>query len=212
MLSLSEQEGIQTRDLDHAPDHSNLGKVRNQLAYAITPAGPGDAPGLARVHVRSWRETYAGLLPQAYLDRMSVPIHARRWAMRLMRTGEVTLVAEGADGPVGYCSGERTRWRIEGAETSEHEGEITTLYVLKSAQGEGLGHALMMATARTLQAQGATSLIIWVLRDNVKARSFYEGWGGLLVGERIEQVGGCSAPSVAYRWADLKAWVGNRNS
>jgi hypothetical protein len=31
--------------------------VESLLDYAISPAGPADAAELARVHVRSWRET-----------------------------------------------------------------------------------------------------------------------------------------------------------
>jgi hypothetical protein len=44
--------------------------VEDLLDYAISPAGPADALELGRVHVKSWRETYPGILPQAALDRM----------------------------------------------------------------------------------------------------------------------------------------------
>src|SRR5580704_12434528 len=84
-------------------------EVQSELTYAIVPAGPGDAVDLAKVHVASWRETYPGLLPQVYLDRMSVMAHARRWRWRLMNSGEITLAAETAAGLVGYCSGDWTR-------------------------------------------------------------------------------------------------------
>jgi ribosomal protein S18 acetylase RimI-like enzyme len=168
--------------------------VQNQLAYAISPAGPGDAGDLARVHVQAWRETYPGLLPQAYLDALSVPRHARLWRRRLMSTGEVTLAAEGENGLVGYCSGGDARGRIEGL------AEITTLYLLRQAQGSGVGRRLLTDTARVLAARGAVSLVIWVLRDNAKARGFYEHLGGRLDASRGEMVGGQIVPSVGYRW------------
>jgi len=57
--------------------------VEGLLDYAISPAGPADAADLAAVHVRSWRETYRGLLPQAALERMSVRAHARRFQHEL---------------------------------------------------------------------------------------------------------------------------------
>ena len=78
----------------------------------IVPAGPGDAAELARVHVRAWRETYHGLLPAAYLDRMNVVSHARRFRDQLIAAppGEVVLAAEGAGGLVGYC-GAAIVWR-----------------------------------------------------------------------------------------------------
>ena len=176
--------------------------MQNQLAYAISPAGPGDAGDLARVHVQAWRETYPGLLPKPYLDGMSVPRHARLWRRRLMSTGEVTLAAEGENGLVGYCSGGDARGRIEGL------AEITTLYLLRQAQGSGVGRRLLTDTARVLAARGAVSLVIWVLRDNARARGFYEHLGGRLDAARGESVGGRIIPSVAYRWERTGGWLG----
>ena len=176
--------------------------MQNQLAHAISPAGPGDAGDLARVHVQAWRETYPDLLPKAYLDGLSVPRHARLWRRRLMSTHEVTLAAEGADSLVGYCSGGEARGRVDGL------AEITTLYLLREAQGLGLGRRLLTDTARVLAARGAVSLVIWVLRDNVKARGFYEHLGGRLDAARGESVGGQIIPSVGYRWERLGSGFG----
>ena len=173
--------------------------MQKAAAYMVTPAGPGDALALAQVHVCAWRETYPGMLPQTYLDRLSVEAHAARWTPRLLHGEEVTLAAEGPDGLVGYASGDVPRL---GRRLSA-DAEITTLYVLRCAQGQGLGRALMKDLARTLAARGAGSLVIWVLRDNLRARGFYETMGGELAGERTERVGGWSVPSVGYRWADI---------
>jgi ribosomal protein S18 acetylase RimI-like enzyme len=177
--------------------------VQSELTYAIVPAGPGDAADLARVHVQSWQETYPGLLPQVYLDRMSVAAHARRWRARLMRGEEVTLVGESVSGVSGYCSGDWTRRGVRPG-----EAEISTLYVLRRAQRSGLGRRLLVATARALAARGASSLVIWVLRDNANARRFYERMGGAGERERDEAIGGGLVVSVAYRWADIRTLFG----
>lgn len=174
--------------------------MQSGLAIAIVPAGPSDAAELARVHVQSWRETYADILPRAYLHRMSTPLHARRWRARLLRMNEITLAAEGPDGLVGYVSGQ---WARDGAGSSAGQGEITTLYVLRSEQGAGVGRALMVAAARTLADRGARSLVVWVLTENLKARGFYERLGGVAQETRGESVAGGVVPSVAYRWADI---------
>jgi ribosomal protein S18 acetylase RimI-like enzyme len=179
-----------------------LSAVQSQLTYAIVPAGPGDAVDLAQVHVQSWRESYRGMLPQVYLDRMSVVAHARRWRARLMRLNEVTLAAETREGLVAYASGD---WARSGRPA---EAEIATLYVLKRAQRVGLGRRLMTDVARTLAARGATSLVIWVLRDNTGAHRFYEKMGGVLEGERDEPFGAALVTTVAYRWADIKTVIG----
>src|SRR5690349_16499704 len=64
-----------------------MSRERVDTQFVIFPAGPADAEDLARVHAQSWRETYKGLLPDAYLARMSEPGHARRFAQMLIRPG-----------------------------------------------------------------------------------------------------------------------------
>jgi len=179
--------------------------MQSELTYAIAPAGPADAAALARVHVQSWQETYAGILPRMYLERMSVPLHEHRWKQRLAWSAEATLAAEGHRGLVGYVSAERSRGR-----RTKGEAEITTLYVLKRAQGTGLGRALFVAAARVMAARGATSLIVWVLRDNTAARGFYERLGGRRDDVGEEYVGGAVVASVMYRWPDLAGWLASR--
>jgi ribosomal protein S18 acetylase RimI-like enzyme len=168
--------------------------------YLIFPAGPSDAEALAKVHVASWRETYEGLLPDAYLARMSVEDHARRWFWSLSRPDpqEITLTACGRDGLVGYVSGGRSRRR------RPDEAEVTTLYVLRKAQDAGLGRELLKAAARVLAAQGMQSLAISVLRDNVKARGFYERLGGIAEASRPERGPGGVLHEVYYVWPDIR--------
>jgi ribosomal protein S18 acetylase RimI-like enzyme len=177
--------------------------MQSELTYAIAPAGPADAAALARVHVESWQETYGNILPRKYLERMSVALHERQWRHRLLSTREATLAAEGHRGLVGYVSAQRSRSR--GA--PRDQAEIATLYVLKSAQGVGLGRALFTAAARVMAARGATSLILWVLRDNLRARGFYERLSGVFDEAGEEFVGGAVVASVRYRWSDLSGWL-----
>jgi ribosomal protein S18 acetylase RimI-like enzyme len=171
------------------------------VSFLVFPAGPSDAEALARVHVTSWRETYRGLLPDAFLARMSEAGYARRFARSLThsRPNEVTLVAADRSGVVGYAAGGPSR---TGA---KDEAEIATLYILRAAQGHGLGGRLMADTARALAVQGARSLMISVLRDNIRARGFYEHLGGVAEAPRREPgPGGQLLYEVAYRWADIR--------
>jgi ribosomal protein S18 acetylase RimI-like enzyme len=174
------------------------------LSFVVFPAGPSDAEELARVHVASWRETYRGLLADAFLARMSEPGFARRFRRSLTTPGtDVTLAAADRYSLVGYAQGGTSRRGVAG------EAEIATLYVLRQAQGRGLGEQLMVETARALVAQGATSLMISVLRDNIRARGFYEHLGGEAEAARQEPgPGGRLLYEVAYRWADIGSLIG----
>jgi ribosomal protein S18 acetylase RimI-like enzyme len=179
--------------------------VEGLLDYAISPAGPADAAELARVHVRSWRETYPGLLPQAALNRMSIAVHARRFGQTLTRAkpGEATLLAEGAEGCVGYASGALLRGEGKAA-----DAEVFTLYVVRAAQGAGVGKALLKGTARVLKAEGARSLQLFVLSRNERARGFYERLGGEAFAEVDSSGWGEGQTETAYRWADIDALAG----
>lgn len=170
------------------------------LSFVVFPAGPSDAEDLARVHVASWRETYRGLLADAFLARMSEPGFARRFRRALTDPGaSVTLAAADRYGLVGYAQGSASRRGLTG------EAEVATLYVLRQAQGHGLGAQLMVETARALAANGATSLMVSVLRDNIRARGFYEHLGGEPEAARQEPgPGGRLLYEVAYRWRDIR--------
>jgi len=181
-----------------------LGQVRNLMQRLadtiIVPAGPGDAGGLARVHVQSWRETYPGLLPASYLERMNPALYARRWRQQLTRAraGELVMVAEGPDGLIGYCAG----MFDAGASL---RAEIYTLYLLREAQGFGLGRRLMETAARAFQGQGAERLTLWVLTGNTRAQRFYSHLGGSTVAERAVRGWGGGLTELRFDWNDISA-------
>ncbi len=176
--------------------------MESLLDYVISPAGPGDAADLANVHVRAWRQTYPGILPQAALNRMSVAAHARRFRLELTRAqkGQVTLIAEGVEGAVGYASG-----AVLAGDGRAADAEVFTLYVLRAAQGAGVGRALLKAQARVLQAEGAKSLMLFVLSRNEPARGFYERLGGEAFAEVASHGWGEGLTETAYRWPDIAA-------
>jgi ribosomal protein S18 acetylase RimI-like enzyme len=171
------------------------------FSYVILPAGPADAEALARVHVTAWRETYRGLLPDAFLARMSETGHARRFRRELTfpHPNVVTLIAANPYGLFGYVCGGPSRSGAKG------EAEIATLYLLRAAQGRGAGKRLLQSAARALAAQGARSLMISVLRDNRRACAFYERLGGRADPPRLEPGPGGQVWEVSYRWADIQA-------
>ncbi len=175
--------------------------------HVILPAGPADAAALGEVHVRAWRETYASLLPQAYLAAMSPAIHAARWRRQLTDgpTGDVVLAVEGAGGLVGYCAG----GLLKGPERLA-DAEVFTLYLLKTAKGRGLGARLLGGAASALAAQGAASMVIWVLSGNTAARGFYAHLGGRMLGERPVRGWGGGLTETAYRWDDISRLVAER--
>lgn len=173
------------------------------MNHVIYPAGPDDAVDLAQVHVACWRESYRGLLPDSFLDRMSPEIHAQRFRRALTTPGDhdATLVAADRSGPIGYVSGGPSRSLIPG------QAEVQTLYVRRAAQRSGVGHDLLIAACRVFVDVGARSLMISTLRDNIPARRFYEHLGGQAEAPRREPGPGGVVYEVSYVWPDIRALI-----
>ncbi|MBX8464776.1 GNAT family N-acetyltransferase [Deinococcus sp. RIT780] len=162
----------------------------------IRAATPADAPGIAAVHVQSWRETYAGLMPADFLDRMTgAEAQAQRaafWAQNITAGQDVVRVAE-ADGTVlAFASA---------GEARDHPGfdsELFTLYALRAAQGHGTGRALLHAVAAALRERGARSMALWVLDVN-PTRHWYARQGGVEGGEKRDG----ALRELRLGWSDL---------
>jgi hypothetical protein len=58
-----------------------------------------------------------------------------------------------------------------------------------------------MARALSLQAHRAASL--WVLRENVAARTFYTALEAEPISERADEQSGATLVEIAYGWRDL---------
>ena len=174
----------------------------------IRRATKADAPAIGRVHVETWQSTYAGLLPDAMLARMSEARQAAWWARALADPKEARgiFVADDEDmGVVGFGSCGPVRDPPDGLNgTEQRVGEIYMLYVEPDFQNLGLGRRLLDAMFRQLQADGCDTAVLWMLAQN-PTRFFYEGLGGAVVGHRIDRLAGTEVEEVAWAWRDLEA-------
>ena len=55
-------------------------------------ATPDDAEAIARVRIDGWRRSYKGLVPQAYLDAMSVEASMPLWQRVLAAPADIVSV------------------------------------------------------------------------------------------------------------------------
>jgi len=163
---------------------------------SIRAATPDDAIAIAHVHVESWRTTYAGIVPDDYLVGLDEALRVKLWS-EWLGSGALVLVAERNGGVVGFVHAGQVREAIETA-----DAEVYSLYLLKEAQGRGIGRALIRAVAAVVIQQGFSSLALWVLERN-RSRGFYESCGGRLAASKVIEIGGARLMEVAYWWPDL---------
>ena len=162
-----------------------------------------DAPQIARVHVDSWRTTYAGIVPEVFLAGMSYEDFEARWHGWLGVEESVVYVVESPSARiVGFALGGPQREE----DYSGYEGELYAAYLLREYQRKRLGRHLLGAVAKGLARQEKTSMLAWVLADN-PSRHFYEVVGGKLLGREEIEIGGVTLEEVAYGWEDVRALI-----
>ncbi|MGW0560659.1 N-acetyltransferase family protein [Streptomyces sp. NPDC003016] len=158
-----------------------------------------DCEAVARVRVRGWQSAYAGMVPQAHLDAMSVEEDAgRRRAHLVESAGEGAgrdVVAERDGQVIGWgCYGP---YRDEGEPTAD--AELYALYVLPGHRSAGAGRALTAELLARAAADGHPRMLLWVLTENALARRFYEKAGFVPDGaEASFDVRGVAVPETRY--------------
>ena len=180
----------------------------------IRAGSAADAAQIAAVQREGWFAAYSGIIPAAIIDRATSPdggarvrqtFRTRPWQRMIVALASQDGPAH--DGIVGYASyGPETDvlsapWphpRTTGGEQGR-TGELYALYVRPSWWSTGTGRALMDRVLARTAAAGYQAVVLWVLRDNVRARRFYERAGFAPDGASnvLERLG--SVPELRYR-------------
>jgi GNAT superfamily N-acetyltransferase len=129
----------------------------------VRPAKPDEADRLLAIQREAAVDAFAHVYPP---ERYPFPDDAIRdvWAEALADPEVEVYVAEVEGESVGAVSVGR--------------GFLSTLYVLPSAQGTGVGSALHDLALARLRAMGFGEARLWTLQENDSGRRFYErrGW------------------------------------
>jgi GNAT superfamily N-acetyltransferase len=167
----------------------------------IRSASAADAGQIAAVMRASWRAAYEGIIAPEVIDRVTAPdggarvrqsFRARPWQKTIValadppETPPKRGAARGAaDRIVGYAffGPEQdvlgTPWPhpLSTAGQQGRVAELYALYVHPAWWSTGTGRALMDRVLATIAVAPYLSVMLWVLRDNSRARRFYERAG-----------------------------------
>lgn len=163
----------------------------------VRAATDEDAPAVARVHVDSWRAAYAGLIPQAVLDGLSVEQRESFWRATADEPGDHRLwVAESAGRVVGFASTGPGR----DDDLPAGAGELMAIYVAPAAWSKGFGAQLFRRAIADLRERDLDPVVLWVLAANDRGRRFYEAMGWQPDGaERQIDFDGTAVDELRYR-------------
>ena len=189
----------------------------------IRSASAADAAQISAVMQASWRAAYDGIIASEVIGRVTASdggarvrqsFRTRPWQKTFVAVAppaepEVQRKRDAADGIVGYAffGPEQDVLGAPWPHPLSPEGqqgqvaELYALYVHPAWWSTGTGRALMDRVLDTASAAGFLSVRLWVLRDNSRARRFYERAGFAPDGatDVLERLGGVT--EVRYRRA-----------
>jgi ribosomal protein S18 acetylase RimI-like enzyme len=161
---------------------------------SVREARSGDEHDLAIVRVRSWQQGYAGIVDAEYLASLSVEENAVRWSKVLEQQDgsrrilvfdnqasmeqPSSVVGYSTFGPYRIATGDDKTMEIGEMAKPGTIGEIYGFYVHPDHWGSQVANELMNATLSALIDDEWPTARLWVLKDNGRARRFYErhGW------------------------------------
>jgi GNAT superfamily N-acetyltransferase len=174
----------------------------------ITYATIADVMGIATVHVKTWQATYKGLIPDSFLDNMSIKRSAENYKKTLSKKdknlSEILLVAKSDGEVLGFAGGGKNRDK-----EFPIDGELFAIYLLPETQKLGLGKKLFTYFVKEIKKRNYKSLILWVLTKN-PSRGFYEKVGGKVYKERdVQLTKDITLKEISYIWKDLSKNIKN---
>jgi ribosomal protein S18 acetylase RimI-like enzyme len=144
-------------------------------ALTVRRAAAADVERLAEVHIQCWRETYRGMLSDAFLAGADQSGRVALWRHLLDRPDPAVAWVACDDGTVVGFAG--VRWDAAPGVPEGHpppasgDFQLWGLYLLASHQGLGLGRRLLEA------ALGDAAASLWVAAANSRAIGFYRRFG-----------------------------------
>jgi L-amino acid N-acyltransferase YncA len=162
----------------------------------IRPAIESDARTVASVHVHTWQSAYRGIVPDSYLNSLSIDRRESFWRIALQKGMPELWVAETDSQVIGWSSFGASR----DEDAKAHTGELEALYLLPQYWQTGTGRALWLVTRRRLIERGFTTATAWVLTANIRAIRFYAaaGFAPNPASEKEINVGGRALREIRY--------------
>jgi len=138
----------------------------------IRSARQTDCQKLAELHVASWRDAYADILPKEFLDMLNVDKRSAGWKRVLGSSESKVFLHFNESNLVGFSAICPSR-----DEDGEGVGEIGAIYYRKYVWGAGLASELMKVIQTELLDAGFRKVTLWVFRENARAQAFYKKHG-----------------------------------
>ena len=142
------------------------------MDVSIRKATLNDANTISNIYALSWKSAYKGIIPQKYLDELKsdfwVPTF-ENWIKDNIITAQLIYENELPVGCIAYSKSRDDKFA--------DWGEIVSIYLLPDYFRKGYGQKLLQAAIVDMKIKGYKNCYLWVLKENISAREFYESNG-----------------------------------
>lgn len=184
--------------VDTPEDFERVRQIIERQKITYREAKFEDIPQIAEVHVESWQKSFAGIVPQEFLDNMTTEKRAKAWEQRFSENSfHKMFVAETSAGKiVGFANfGKPERER-------SFDTELYAIYFLPEYQRKGIGAKIFRLCQREMAANNFDSVCLETLEAS-PFRGFYEKLGGRVVGDDKHDFAGVPFKTLIYGWKNL---------
>ncbi|HXH55301.1 MAG TPA: GNAT family N-acetyltransferase [Gammaproteobacteria bacterium] len=154
-----------------------------------------DAYEVAKIHVKSWQQSYKSIIDEHYLRNISFRdrLDLRNKILHNNDQTQIHLVAIYKEKIIGFCDAGPSR-----DIASDYLGEIYAIYLLEKFKRLGIGNQFLKTAHQYLAQKKLLPYVAWVLKNNYGACAFYQRNGGVLAGEKLKEIGGKNYTVSAY--------------
>lgn len=164
---------------------------------SIRRAGKDDLEAIVQIYVNNWKSTYAGMLPQEFLEGMTVQNKIEMWTKFAVYDKNLLFIYEGDDGSIcGFVA-------LEPESKIENCIYLTSLHTDESYRGQGIGTELIRFAHKAARDAGYSKMSINIVVGNDNAKSLYEKLGAVHYEFFIDDFGGAEARSETLIWNEL---------
>ncbi|RVU54531.1 GNAT family N-acetyltransferase [Anaerosphaera multitolerans] len=160
----------------------------------IRKAAIEDIKDISRIHALSWKFAYRGIIPQTYLDELKEDFWVTPFEIWLNNNILTVLVMIEESSIIGCTAYGKSRDK-----SLSDWGEIISIYLLPEYYNKGYGSKLLESAVQDLKQSGFKNIYLWVLKENLRARYFYEknNWK-CNKNEYICEIGGKQLIEISY--------------
>ena len=149
------------------------------MDYNIRLATEEDIEDVAKLYIKSWNKTYLGLLPQEYLDSLTLEKVRKRWSDYIKEERHGIFVATEKDELLGF-----------GAFCPYHRVEdciyVESLHVDEKHHRKGIGSALIKEIYSVGEREKYAKMAVCLVKGNDNARSLYIKMGASHYTDKVD--------------------------